>query len=351
MEITRGFPKGNITRSDYTNLLSSEYEEDARRKLEQMCAIYDLNPVPGWKRAGFASISEALTLSRGAVPTLEISGSPVQLTIPTYEGSGQCVHPSVVYIPAGFAGYTHWMAFTPYPNSSQGYENPSIVASNDGVAWAVPDGITNPLEPAPTPPEHGNDVELIYDGTQLIVFWGTASGVPETHFYRRTISSELVVGDRVECTGILPVSPAIIRESATDWKIWYLDSISLDMCYGSSQNGIDWTRERIIGKFGSYTPWHMQVLKIGENYIFLIAAYFTVGGSSGSTLLYHAFTSDPDIDPCFIPSVLLDVASGWTSRQIYRSCLVEINGNYKIYLSACATDGTWHIGVVDAAIS
>ena len=49
------------------------------------------------------------------------------LTIPTYDGSGQAVHPDVYYNASGWKGYKYWMTMTPYPNSNSGFENPSIV--------------------------------------------------------------------------------------------------------------------------------------------------------------------------------------------------------------------------------
>ncbi len=36
---------------------------------------------------------------------------------------------------------------TPYPNGNDTYENPSILAGNDGTSWAVPAGLINPIDP------------------------------------------------------------------------------------------------------------------------------------------------------------------------------------------------------------
>ncbi len=65
-------------------------------------------------------------------------------------------HPDVEYFANGFNGYRFWMAFTPYFGivGSSGdavlYENPTIVASNDGVNWVEPLGIKNPIQPTPS---------------------------------------------------------------------------------------------------------------------------------------------------------------------------------------------------------
>ncbi|MBO9605718.1 MAG: hypothetical protein J7639_07195, partial [Paenibacillaceae bacterium] len=65
-----------------------------------------------------------------------------QLTqIPTYDGSGQTVHPCVLFFPEGWKGHRYWMAFTPYPDGNDQFENPSLVVSGDGVRWFVPPGL------------------------------------------------------------------------------------------------------------------------------------------------------------------------------------------------------------------
>ena len=68
-----------------------------------------------------------------------------KLNIPTYDGSGQGVHPDVYYNANGWNGYRYWMAVTPYPGGNAAYENPSIVVSNDNVNWIVPPGLSNPI--------------------------------------------------------------------------------------------------------------------------------------------------------------------------------------------------------------
>ena len=64
-------------------------------------------------------------------------------------GFNEPYHPSVVYIPGGFAGYKYWEVNTPYPLNNakehyiDRYEVPHIHASNDGYNWDVK---ANPLD-------------------------------------------------------------------------------------------------------------------------------------------------------------------------------------------------------------
>ncbi len=60
--------------------------------------------------------------------------SAVILSVPTYDSTGQSVHPDVVLFPGGWHGSKYWMAMTPYPFGASSHENPSILNSDDGLA-------------------------------------------------------------------------------------------------------------------------------------------------------------------------------------------------------------------------
>jgi len=60
-----------------------------------------------------------------------LANAPAFQEIPTYDGSGQAMHPDIAYFPDGWRGYKYWMVMTPYTYDSAGRENPSIVVSDD----------------------------------------------------------------------------------------------------------------------------------------------------------------------------------------------------------------------------
>lgn len=87
--------------------------------------------------------------------------------IPTVDGSGECTHPSVIdsvsILGSPWHGYRYWMAFTPYPGNDDRrfrLENPSVVASHDGIEWIVPEGVANPLIPPPGLADLGRSIAL-----------------------------------------------------------------------------------------------------------------------------------------------------------------------------------------------
>lgn len=293
---------------------------------------------------------------------------PEKLSIPTYEGSGQCVHPSVVYIPLGFNGYKYWMAYTPYPNGNDDYENPSIVASNDGTRWVVPDGLTNPIVPAPVDVGTGgynSDPYLIYDGTQLIIYYRyvTAGGVRSM---RRTTSANGIawaatssctfatdVGNaNIQPTTADPLSMSVIRVSASIWFCFF--TVGNKVYRSSSSDGIAFAHPKQVvhNMPQSCNMWHMDVYYDESGYHSVIAA-FAANKSNLDNQLYYGYSADGlfwifDLSPVLQPNY----DSDWYSRQIYKSSMTpHPNGKgYRVYISTTTREnpGKWWMGYFNA---
>ena len=94
-----------------------------------------------------------------------------QLETPTYEHSGQTVHPSVIDFKTEYGidtwgQFRYWMALTPYPNFNSSFENPSLLVSTDGLNWNNPPSFKNPIASKPLGNVGGNynsDPELVFD--------------------------------------------------------------------------------------------------------------------------------------------------------------------------------------------
>jgi hypothetical protein len=89
-----------------------------------------------------------------AEPLYELSlTSPYGVGTATAGGKYEFAYGTPVYCAQGFNGYKFWMVAAPYPTEgvdlggllANKYENPCILASNDGENWVVPDGMTNPI--------------------------------------------------------------------------------------------------------------------------------------------------------------------------------------------------------------
>lgn len=143
------------------------------------------------------------------------------VAIPTYDGSGQTIHPSVLDMGAKWHGYRWWLADTPYAGQAEALENPSVFASNDRINWVVPAGLANPLDDAwdPGPPmEYNSDTELIYDpvSARMICFWRYVPG-NEQGVLRAKTSTDGSTWSATIDVGPVALSPSITRKPDGRW--------------------------------------------------------------------------------------------------------------------------------------
>ena len=278
------------------------------------------------------------------------------LNTPTYDGSGQVVHPDVVYVPGGWNGYEYWMAMTPYPNSNDDYENPSVLASHDGIVWEEPPGISNPLVPMAA--DHNADADmLLVDGTMML-YYVEYTGRTASDFSHINL---LTSADGVNWSGPVTVfsvpmtdgyglSPAVIYEDGT-FYVWYVRNAgcsagSSAVYLRTSSDGIAWGAEQAVTMpHPGQVVWHPDVQKSGSTYVMLYAAY-PAGSTCGYTRLYYAESTDRLNWTVNTTPVLTPNPSGWDSTNIYRSSFL-IDGTYlRIWYSAQG-GGQWHVGYTE----
>ena len=287
-----------------------------------------------------------------------LENAPTYQTTPTYDGSGQSVHPDVIYFPDGWHGYKYWMVMTPYPNGDASKENPSILVSNDGSSWEVPPGLTNPIDPTPAS-GHNCDPDMIYnnDTDELWVYY--VEDGAGTSYLKRKKSSDGVNWSGEEDIFSLPdyqiLSPAIVKVGST-YHIWYVDAgsegcgaSSTTVKYRTSSDGVNWSSAQDVNiSQPGYVIWHLNVIYVpskGE-YWMLFAAYPS-GSSCDNTVLFFAKSTD-GINWTTYNNIALNKGSGWDGVQIYRSALLynESNNLLRVWYSAKG-DSAWHIGYTE----
>lgn len=284
------------------------------------------------------------------------------LKIPTYDGKNQSNHPKVLYMDNGWNGYKYWMTYTPYPKNRANYENPSIVVSNDGVNWIVPQGLKNPVIPEPKDAVkggHNSDPHLVmnYKDNSMELWYRVNNGTPRRNPSRQDYIYKVTSKDGIkwsEPTFVysdkgLCISPAIIYENNL-YKMWYVSYVKRGTVikYAESKDSIKWGNIKEVNiKFdeGCY-PWHIDTIKTDKGYEMLISNYYKAFGKN--LLLSYAISKDginfgKTID-------LLTPSKGifnWDNGIIYRSSLVKVDDKYKIYYSAQDLRGRWHIGLTE----
>jgi len=303
------------------------------------------------------------------------------IVTPTYDRSGQSVHPSVIdfkteYGIASWGGFRYWMAFTPYPNFNSSLENPSILVSKDGLNWINPPGIKNPLASKPlsilrflSGNYYNSDPELLYDPDQniLILYWREYSGGVYEKIWAIKISSKCEQSNKILCfekawdykkTGLI-LSPTVWRKGSKEWYMWTTDGNSTMHLY-TSTDGMTWSSGQPCSApwdtwNGGYIPWHVAAKPnhLEQRIDFLIAGWPIKGAMKDCQLLYAtAPMSQPKELSMPLQGSLLGPGTGgqWDNGYIYRSSFVLESGDepkFRIWYSACSKKKAWHIGYTE----
>src|SRR3974390_1920496 len=333
-----------------TNVVYLYYGNQAATNASSAAAVFDF--YDGFE-APFANAGAAM------------ANAPAPQITPTYDGSGQVVHPGIVYFPSGWNGFNYWLAVEPYPYSNAVLENPSILVSNDGATWQVPPGLTNPIAIHSGQPNLA-DGELLYDDTSnsLFLYYNQDYVAPGTLGFLK-ISDSTGVNWGPELT-ILAVpqddilSQAVVKVGSgpAAYSMWYVDSYGggwaggkKPVKYRTSPDGINWSGPTTLPTFSipGYSMWHPDVIYVpskGE-YWSVMAAYPS-GQSCANTSLFFARSTD-GINWTVYAQPVLTASSGWDNQLIYRSTLLydPTTDRLQVWYSAEGTNGQWNLGYTE----
>lgn len=301
--------------------------------------------------------------------------------------------------------YTHWAVYTPNVMHTSIYENPSIVASNDGVQWEIPEGLSNPIEPQPaTTRDHNCDADMIYNPKMdaLMAYWNWADdqyggegaeirlrvsydgihwGIPVTYdpetreWAVPQNEEERQVSDG-ETDYIMVIhsaarydmlSPTFVYDDYRDVFIMWSNDAG-DVGYTNGQNnrvrinysddGINWGNPVPVENFlardengSQLAPWHQDVQYVKELRQFLCLSQCFAGPNPDGSVLYLTTSRDglhweqPSIHPLLSPGT----TGSWDDFQIYRSSLTydSTNDMVRVWYSALQ-DNTAGKMVVDS---
>lgn len=325
---------------------------------------------------------------------------------PTYDGSGQANHPSVVdflaeYGMAKWGGHRYWMVDTPYREDSDAFENPSVLVSDDGAKWSPAPGLRSPLVGPPADYKrlavHFSDPELVYDpgADTLDVFFRENRGAEATaseDLRRIDISSK---DGTLSTTVHLPVptrytrdteimSPGIVLGDDGTWHMWFVSFYpeggslaktgTLRILHATSPDGLSWSEPASCSPSPAafyatvaprpwrpfsgdpFYPWHLEAKRTGGTVRLLVdttmlASRPSLGEGSG---LYLAETTLAD--PARL-SWLTDapLVAGTAASAVYRASFVSGTTD-RVWFSARDAAGAmesgarWRIGFTEGRI-
>jgi hypothetical protein len=284
--------------------------------------------------------------------------APQPLVTPTYDGSGQVVHPDVIYVPDGWNGFAYWLGMTPYPNGNDDWENPSILASNDNETWVVPPGVTNPLAPMPTAPGHNDDVDMVLVEDTLYLYW-VETNVDGNSYIKLITSSDGVNWSAPQSVLGLPnyvMSPAIVHEAGA-WRMWYATSPGgctsgyQDIYLRTSSDGLSWGEAQEVAiDQPDRVVWHFDVQTTDAGYVMLFNSY-PAGSNCANTNLYHAESADGLAWTVSQNPVLTPAPGGWDNMNVYRASFLADGTFYRIWYSARSTGGQWRVGYTEGELA
>ena len=223
------------------------------------------------------------------------------LTLETFDGSGQAVHPDPAETPLSWDGAASQLAVTPYPNGDAAKENPSLFAARSWHEWFVPDGIMNPI----ALPASGylSDPDQLYNPefNELWIYYRGVTSQNEIYLIRAASpthrSAPLLVASGPNHT---IVSPTVVRRAPNDWMMWSVNSgpggctsAATTVELRRSTDGIHWS-DPVATDLASRDPypWHIDVEWIPSRGEFWAVYNVKVAGSCTTPALDFAVSED-----------------------------------------------------------
>lgn len=282
------------------------------------------------------------------IPTSAPYNVATHLTIPTYDGSGQAVHPDVIdfanepVVGGEWQGWRFWMVMTPYPSSLAAFEDPSILVSHDGITWQVPAGLTNPIY-LPTEGPYSNDPDIVYDpvADQLVLFWR------DFDVLKMARSADGITWPATPTTIVDPVavSPCFLRAADGTWLGWFNNALRT----ATAPEG-PWTSQ------GAYTgllgSWHRNIVFAPGGGYHMLSHDNTAG-----KLWVQAASSADGISWSVNPTpVLIPGTHAWSAYNLYRSALTLHDDGDRYRVWYCGVDSpsnprVWRIAYTEIPLT
>ena len=280
------------------------------------------------------------------------------LSLITYEGSGQAVHPDFVRLPATWSGDPYRLVATPYPGGNAAYENPSLFAGSTGTHWFVPSGVHNPLE-LPSAGNYLSDPDMVFDpdAAELRIYYRRVTSQNEIWMIRSADGVRWSVPVlSVAAANHMIVSPSIVRRSSAEWLMWSVNAgttgcgaTSTTVELRRSTDGVRWSNPEVVALADpDGWPWHLDVAWIpSRNEYWAIYPVKQPGGCTTDRI--RLATSADGVHWTSHPSPLLARGAAAVLKDIvYRSTfdVDAASGIVTVWYSGASYDHggySWHL--------
>lgn len=209
------------------------------------------------------------------------------LSVSTYDGSGQVVHPDVLW---DDDKQEFWMGITPYPDFQDSFENPCLYYSNDGMSF-VANAISNPLAPKPIQGFNCDpDIFFDWNGQKKMIYVETVT--PKFQIvHLLNIQNDFSVKrdtlwhhewDSLSNENEFVLSPSIVPFQQQYW-MYYVNLVK----DASKPNEIKLGKLSELNKAQlsnfhnlnidlpiDYNPWHIDVFHTGKRFVMLLNGFY-----------------------------------------------------------------------------
>jgi hypothetical protein len=249
--------------------------------------------VPQLAPATFTAIAEP----PGEFPLDEIR----LLNLPTYEASGQVVHPDYVHSPGGAFGSPHHLAITPYPFGDAKWENPSHFIGGGFDEWELEQDAPNPVVRPAAGYLSDPDMVFVPETSELWLYYRQVTG---DNFILLTRSRDGLQWDApvevVRRPAHEVVSETVVRRGPGDWYMWAVNSGARGCAAPSttvelrrSMDGIHWSEATAVElSQGHLWAWHIDVQWIPSRNEFWALYNVKPNGGCATPALFMATSPD-----------------------------------------------------------
>lgn len=301
-----------------------------------------------------------VTPTRPTAPTSAPWNPNTYLAIPTPDGTGSTVHPSVVDFGSGkkWHGWRYWMAHTPFFNSNDDLENPCIAVSNNGWQWVEPNGVVNPIYPMPPSPRFNSDVDLEYDpkSDELVLIYREQQGDGSHNTFLARSADGVTWPARAEpLNWVRPgtgdydqlLSPCIVRRGEGDWWLFTIrKGPSTLVRYQATGPEGPWGTLTTCTGFAT-NPWHLDVIWDGTKFLAIVDCLRGAndGLKLGTSTDGHTWTFNNT-------PIILPRPGTWDETQTYRPTFTpHENGTHmRVWYSASGPE-SYRVGYTELPLS
>lgn len=253
-------------------------------------------------RASLLLASVLTACSESSAPVITYPPTDVSvISIETYDGSSQAVHPDPAATPLTWGAAETHLFVTPYPNGDATKENPSLYGSRSDREWLVPPGVVNPL----VRPSSGylSDPDGLFNPEvgEVWLYYRGVTGANEIYLIRGSAPSAwsrpTLVAKGINHT---IVSPTVVRRGEGDWLMWSVNSGTRGCTSDAttvelrrSSDGIHWSDpvDTDLAEDNAFA-WHIDVEWIPSREEFWAIYNIKVAGSCTTAALHFATSVD-----------------------------------------------------------